>query len=108
MCTHYSITKNQAAMQDLFKVAHNTTGAAAVRRAKVLKLVEPKEAPVQKPDKHMVANFLAKVGAGKQVLEFHRISTCSSKAMSPTLCFTFKKARSSLLSFMARKQSPRY
>jgi hypothetical protein len=35
------------------QVAHDTTGAAAVRRAKVLKLVEPEEAPVEKPDKNM-------------------------------------------------------
>src|SRR6202165_3368709 len=36
--------------------------------------VEPKEAPVEKPDKDMFdpKNFLAKVGAGKQVLEFHK------------------------------------
>jgi hypothetical protein len=51
MCHHYSITKNPAAIRDLFKVAHDTTGAAAVRRVKVLKLIEPKEAPVEKPDK---------------------------------------------------------
>jgi hypothetical protein len=31
----YSITKNQAAIRDLFKVAYDTTGAAAVRRAKI-------------------------------------------------------------------------
>jgi hypothetical protein len=39
-----------------------------------MKLVEPKEAPVEKPDKNMFdpKNFLAKVGAGKQVLEFHK------------------------------------
>jgi CRP/FNR family transcriptional regulator, cyclic AMP receptor protein len=37
-------------------------------------LVEPKEAPVEKPDKDMFDPkiFLAKVGAGKQVLEFHK------------------------------------
>jgi hypothetical protein len=64
-CPHYSITKNQAAMQDLFKVAHNTTGAAAVRRAKVLKLVEPKEAPVQKPDKNMFDKLSRQSGRGK-------------------------------------------
>jgi len=35
--------------------------------------VEPKEASMEKPDKDMFdpKNFLAKVGAGKQVLEFH-------------------------------------
>src|SRR6476646_7076702 len=39
-----------------------------------MKLVEPKEAPVEKPDKDMFdpKTFLAKVGAGKQVLEFHK------------------------------------
>jgi CRP-like cAMP-binding protein len=39
-----------------------------------MKLVEPKEAPVEKPDKDMFdpKNFLAKVGSGKQVLEFHK------------------------------------
>src|SRR5450631_761643 len=39
-----------------------------------MKLVEPKEAPVKKPDKDMFdpKNFLAKVGTGKQVLEFHK------------------------------------
>src|SRR6202171_4259741 len=39
-----------------------------------MKLVEPKGAPVKKPDKDMFdpKNFLAKVGAGKHVLEFHR------------------------------------
>jgi CRP-like cAMP-binding protein len=39
-----------------------------------MKLVEPKEASVEKPDKGMFdpKNFLAKVGAGKQVLEFHK------------------------------------
>ena len=39
-----------------------------------MKLVEPKEAPVKKSDKDMFdpKNFLAKVGAGKQVLEFHK------------------------------------
>jgi CRP/FNR family transcriptional regulator, cyclic AMP receptor protein len=39
-----------------------------------MKLVEPKEAPVEKQDKDMFdpKNFLAKVGAGKQVLEFHK------------------------------------
>jgi CRP-like cAMP-binding protein len=37
-------------------------------------LVEPKEAPVKKPIKDMFDPkiFLAKVGAGKQVLEFHK------------------------------------
>src|SRR6202795_3106329 len=36
--------------------------------------VEPKEGSVEKPDKDMFdpKNFLAKVGAGKQVLEFHK------------------------------------
>src|ERR1700737_421446 len=39
-----------------------------------VKLVEAKEAPVEKPDKDMFdpKNFLAKVGTGKQVLEFHK------------------------------------
>src|SRR6478609_5436653 len=39
-----------------------------------MKLVEPKEAPVEKPDKDMFDPriFLAKVGTGKQVLEFHK------------------------------------
>src|ERR1700686_4056629 len=39
-----------------------------------MKLVEPKEAAVKKPDKDMFdpKKFLAKVGAGKQVLEFHK------------------------------------
>src|SRR6202790_615083 len=39
-----------------------------------MKLVEPKEAPVKKPDKDVFdpKNFLAKVGTGKQVLEFHK------------------------------------
>ena len=32
MCNHYSITKYQAAIRDLFKVAHDTPGAAAVLR----------------------------------------------------------------------------
>src|SRR5450432_3941511 len=38
-----------------------------------MKLVEPKEAAVKKPDKDMFdpKNFLAKMGTGKQVLEFH-------------------------------------
>jgi hypothetical protein len=31
----YSITKNQAAIRDGFKVAYDTTGAVAVRRAKI-------------------------------------------------------------------------
>jgi CRP/FNR family transcriptional regulator, cyclic AMP receptor protein len=37
-------------------------------------MVEPKEAAVKKPDKDMFdpKNFLAKVGTGKQVLEFHK------------------------------------
>ena len=37
-------------------------------------MVEPKEAPVEKPDKDMFDPriYLAKVGAGKQVLEFHK------------------------------------
>jgi hypothetical protein len=35
MCNLYSITKNQAAIRDLFKVAYDTPGAVAVRRAKV-------------------------------------------------------------------------
>jgi hypothetical protein len=61
---HYSITKNQAAIRDLFKVAHDTTGAAAVRRAKVLKLVEPKEAPVEKPDKNMFDKLSRQSGRG--------------------------------------------
>ncbi len=55
--------------------------------------------------------FLAKVGAGKQVLEFHKNQHVFEQgAMSPTLCFTFKKARSSLLSCpsTARKQSSRF
>ena len=65
MCNHYSITKNQAAIRDLFKVAHDTTGAAAVRRAKVLKLVEPKEAPVEKPDKNMFDKLSRQSGRGK-------------------------------------------
>jgi CRP/FNR family cyclic AMP-dependent transcriptional regulator len=39
-----------------------------------MKLVEPKEAAVKKPDKDMFdpKNFLAKVGTGKQVLEFDK------------------------------------
>src|ERR1700682_238823 len=39
-----------------------------------MKLVELKEAPVEKPDKDMFdpKNFLAKVGEGKQVLQFHK------------------------------------
>src|ERR1700692_886149 len=39
-----------------------------------MKLVEPKEASVEKPDKDMFdpKNFLAKAGTGKQVLEFHK------------------------------------
>src|ERR1700726_5326855 len=39
-----------------------------------MKLVEPKEAAVKKPDKDMLdpKKFLAKVGTGKQVLEFHK------------------------------------
>jgi CRP/FNR family transcriptional regulator, cyclic AMP receptor protein len=39
-----------------------------------MQLVEPKEAPMEKTDKDMVdpKDFLAKVGAGKQVLEFHK------------------------------------
>ncbi len=39
-----------------------------------MKLAEPKEAPLKKPDKDMFdpKNFLAKVGTGKQVLEFHK------------------------------------
>jgi len=39
-----------------------------------MKLVEPKEAPVEEPDKDMFDPkiFLAKVGGGKQVLEFHK------------------------------------
>src|SRR6266446_4644301 len=54
---------------------YDTTGALAVRRAKSwMKLAEPKEAPLKKPDKDMFdpKNFLAKVGTGKQVLEFHK------------------------------------
>src|ERR1700681_3355665 len=41
---------------------------------RIVKLVEPKEAPVKKPDKDMFdpKNFLAKVGTGKQVLEFYK------------------------------------
>jgi hypothetical protein len=35
MCNLYSITKNQAAIRDLSKVAHDIAGAVAVRRAKV-------------------------------------------------------------------------
>jgi CRP/FNR family transcriptional regulator, cyclic AMP receptor protein len=39
-----------------------------------MKLVEPKDAPVKKPDNDMFdpKNFLAKVGTGKQVLDFHK------------------------------------
>jgi CRP/FNR family cyclic AMP-dependent transcriptional regulator len=39
-----------------------------------MKLVEPKEAPVETPDKDIFdpKSFLAKLGAGKQVLEFHK------------------------------------
>jgi CRP/FNR family cyclic AMP-dependent transcriptional regulator len=39
-----------------------------------MKLVEPKEASVKEPDKDMFdpKTFLAKVGTGKQVLEFHK------------------------------------
>src|ERR1700730_1508958 len=39
-----------------------------------MKLVEPKEAAVKKPDKDMFdpKKFLAKVGTGKQVPEFHK------------------------------------
>ena len=57
--------QDQAAIRDLFKVAHDTTGAAAVRRAKVLKLVEPKEAPVEKPDKNMFDKLSRQSGRGK-------------------------------------------
>ena len=35
--------------------------------------------------------FIAKVGAGKTILEFRGTSTSSSKARSQTRCFTFKK-----------------
>jgi hypothetical protein len=66
MCNHYSITKNQAAIRDLFKVAHNPTGAATVRRAKVLKLVEPKEAPMEKPDNNMFDKLSRQSGRGKE------------------------------------------
>jgi len=43
-------------------------------RLKLAELVEPKEAPVENPDKDMFDPriFLAKVGTGKQVLEFHK------------------------------------
>jgi hypothetical protein len=39
-----------------------------------MKLVEPTEAPVKKPAKDVFdpKSFLAKVGAGKTVLEFHK------------------------------------
>src|ERR1700680_2391153 len=39
-----------------------------------MKLVEPKEAPVEKPAKNMFDPkiFLAKVGAGKKILAFHK------------------------------------
>src|SRR6478672_5705399 len=39
-----------------------------------MKLVEPKEAPVEKPAKDMfdAKVFIAKVGAGKTILEFHK------------------------------------
>jgi CRP/FNR family transcriptional regulator, cyclic AMP receptor protein len=45
----------------------------AARRSQEM-FVEPKEAPVNKPDKDIfdLKSFLAKVGAGKQVLEFHK------------------------------------
>lgn len=39
--------------------------------------------------------FLAKVGAGKRSSSFPRTGMCSSKGMSQTRCFTFKKAKSS-------------
>jgi CRP/FNR family transcriptional regulator, cyclic AMP receptor protein len=37
-----------------------------------VKLVEPKEAPVEKPDIFDPKDFLAKVGAGKHILEFRK------------------------------------
>jgi CRP-like cAMP-binding protein len=76
MCNLYSITMNQAAIRKSVQSrVYDTTGALAVRRAKSwMKLAEPKEAPLKKPDKDMFdpKNFLAKVGTGKQVLEFHK------------------------------------
>ena len=37
-----------------------------------MKLVEPKEAPGEKPDIFDPKDFLAKVGAGKHILEFRK------------------------------------
>src|ERR1700688_2809594 len=48
--------------------------ALAIRYAKIELSCRAKEAPVEKPDKDMFdpKDFLAKVGAGKRVLEFHK------------------------------------
>jgi hypothetical protein len=54
--------------------------------------------------------FLAKVGAGKTILEFTRTKAFSRKVTSPTRYSTFKKAASSSLfcPSKARKQWSRF
>jgi CRP-like cAMP-binding protein len=49
-------------------------GLALGSQPKSIKFVEPKEAPMEKPTKNMFDPkiFLAKVGAGKTILEFHK------------------------------------
>jgi CRP/FNR family transcriptional regulator, cyclic AMP receptor protein len=55
-------------------VAQCESGLGAGNQLKTIKFVEPKEAPMEKLTKNMFDPkiFLAKVGAGKTILEFHK------------------------------------
>src|ERR1700736_1881375 len=60
-----------------------------------MKLVEPKEAPVEKPDSDMFdpKDFLAKVGAGQRVLEFHKNQHVFAQGDVPPGVFYIQKGK---------------
>jgi hypothetical protein len=70
--------------------------------------MEPKETPMEKPAKDTFdpKDFLAKVGTGKKILQFHKNQHVFEQGVSRTRCFTFKKARSSLQSHPIKVRIP--
>src|ERR1700688_2102288 len=58
-------------------------------------MVEPKEAPVEKPAKDMFdpKNFLARVGAGKTILEFHKNQHVFEQGDVPDTVFYIQKGK---------------
>ena len=76
-----------------------------------MKLVEPKEAPVEKPAKDMFdpKDFLVKVGTGKTVLEFHTNQHVFEQGDVADTVFYIQKGKVILsCPSRARKQSSRF